>query len=145
MPYTICAAAATAAKLPQSCPTLCDPIDGSPPGSPIPRILHGSLQHRNLLPSPVTSTTGCCFCFGSFSSFFLELFLHSFPVAYWAPTDMGSSSFVCHIFLPFHTVHGVLETRILKWFTIPFSSGPRFVRTLHHDLSGLGGPTQHGS
>ena len=29
-------AAAAAAKSPQSCPTLCDPIDGSPPGSPIP-------------------------------------------------------------------------------------------------------------
>ena len=28
-----------AAKLLQSCPTLWDPIDGSPPGSPIPRIL----------------------------------------------------------------------------------------------------------
>ena len=31
--------AAAAAKLHQSCPTLCDPIDGSPPGSPIPGIL----------------------------------------------------------------------------------------------------------
>ena len=31
--------AAAAAKSPQSCPTLCDPIDGSPPGSPIPGIL----------------------------------------------------------------------------------------------------------
>ena len=30
---------AAAAKLLQSCPTLCDPIDGSPPGSPIPGIL----------------------------------------------------------------------------------------------------------
>ena len=28
-----------AAKSPQSCPTLCDPIDGSPPGSPVPGIL----------------------------------------------------------------------------------------------------------
>ena len=28
-----------AAKWLQSCPTLCDPIDGSPPGSPIPGIL----------------------------------------------------------------------------------------------------------
>ena len=27
------------AKLLQSCPTLCDPIDGSPPGSPVPGIL----------------------------------------------------------------------------------------------------------
>ena len=34
----MCAAAA-AAKLLQLCPTLCDPIDGSPPGSPIPGIL----------------------------------------------------------------------------------------------------------
>ena len=32
-------AAATAAKSLQSCPTLCDPIDGSPPGSPVPGIL----------------------------------------------------------------------------------------------------------
>ena len=33
------AAAAAAAKSLQSCPTLCDPIDSSPPGSPIPGIL----------------------------------------------------------------------------------------------------------
>ena len=33
------AAAAAAAKSLQSCPTLCDPRDGSPPGSPIPGIL----------------------------------------------------------------------------------------------------------
>jgi len=54
---------------------------------------HCSFQHQTLLPSPVTSTTGCCFHFGSISSFFLELFPHSSPVAYWAPTDLGSSSF----------------------------------------------------
>ena len=35
----VAAAAAAAAKLLQSCPTLCDPIDGSPPGSPVPGIL----------------------------------------------------------------------------------------------------------
>ena len=33
------AAAAAAAKSLQSCPTLRDPIDGSPPGSPVPGIL----------------------------------------------------------------------------------------------------------
>ena len=33
------AAAAAAAKLLQSCPTLCDPTDGSPPGSPVPGVL----------------------------------------------------------------------------------------------------------
>ena len=32
------AAAAAAAKSHQSCPTLCDPIEGSPPGSPVPGI-----------------------------------------------------------------------------------------------------------
>ena len=32
-------AAAAAAKSLQPCPTLCDPIDGSPPGSPVPGIL----------------------------------------------------------------------------------------------------------
>ena len=31
--------AVAAAKSLQSCPTLCDPIDGSPPGSPVPGIL----------------------------------------------------------------------------------------------------------
>ena len=35
---------------------------------------------------------------------------------------------------------GVLKARILKWFAIPFSSGPHSVRPLHHDLSILGGP-----
>ena len=34
-----CSAVAAAAKLLQSCPTLYDPIDGSPPGSPVPGIL----------------------------------------------------------------------------------------------------------
>ena len=52
-----------------------------------------SLQHQTLLPSSVTSTTGCCFCFGSVSSFFLEFSLHWSPVAYWTPTNLGSSSF----------------------------------------------------
>ena len=52
-----------------------------------------SLHHRTLLLSPVTSTTGYCFCFGSIPSFSLELFLHWSAVAYWAPTNLGSSSF----------------------------------------------------
>ena len=37
--YAMNSAAAAAAKSLQSCPTLCDPIDGSPPGSPVPEIL----------------------------------------------------------------------------------------------------------
>ena len=39
----IAAAAAAAAKSCQSCPTLCDPIDGSPPGSPVPGILQARI------------------------------------------------------------------------------------------------------
>ena len=54
-----------------------------------------SLQDRTLLLSPVPSTTGYFFFFyfGCILSFFLELFLHWSPLAYWAPTDLGSSSF----------------------------------------------------
>ena len=39
--------------------------------------------------------------------------------------QLGEFIFQCLMFLPFHTVHGVLKARVLKWFTIPFSSGPR--------------------
>ena len=53
----------------------------------------------------------------------------------------GEVTFQCHIFLLFHTAHGILKARILKWFAIPFASGPRFVRTLQHDPSVFGGPT----
>ena len=44
--------AAAAAKLLQSCPTLCDPVDGSPPGSPVP----GILQARTLEGAAVSSS-----------------------------------------------------------------------------------------
>ena len=54
---------------------------------------------------------------------------------------------ICTLFVLIHTVHtvdGVLKVRILKWFAIPFSSGPHSVIPLHHDPSLLGGPTWHG-
>ena len=38
--------AATAAKSLQSCPTLCDPIDSNPPGSPVPGILQARTLER---------------------------------------------------------------------------------------------------
>ena len=65
-----------------------------------------SLQHQTLLPSSVTATTGCCFCFGSVFSLFLELFFHWSPVAYWVPTELGSSSFCVLSFLLFR---GILD------------------------------------
>ena len=47
------AAAAAAAKSLQSCPTLCDPIDGSPTGSPIPGILQARTLEWVPFPSPL--------------------------------------------------------------------------------------------
>ena len=101
-----------------------------------------SLQYWTLLSSPDTSTTEHCFCFGSAFSFFLELFLHSSPVAYWNISTCGLT-FQCHIFLSFHTIHGVLKARTLKWLAIPFSCGPCFLRTLHYDPSILSGLAWH--
>ena len=57
-----------------------------------------SLLHRTLLLSPVTSTARYCFCFGSIPSFFLELFLHWSPVAYWHLLTWGVSLSVSYHF-----------------------------------------------
>ena len=46
--YIYSAAAAAAAKSLQSCPTLCDPIDGSPPGSSVPGILQARTHWSGL-------------------------------------------------------------------------------------------------
>ena len=78
------------------------------------------LSHWTLLPSPVTSITGCCFCFDSVSSFYLELFLHSSPVAYWAPTNLGSSSFSVLSFCLFILFMGF--SRQEYWSGLPFPS-----------------------
>ena len=45
-------AAAAAAKSLQSCPTLCNPIDGSPPGSPVPGILQAKTLEWVAIPAP---------------------------------------------------------------------------------------------
>ena len=79
-----------------------------------------SLQNRTLLLSLVISTTGYCICFGSIPSFFLELFLHWSPVAYWAPTDLGSSSFSILLFCLFILFTGF--SRQEYWSGLPFPS-----------------------
>ena len=100
-----------------------------------------SLQHQTLLPSPVTCTTRFIFALVHLSipprvtsPFFSSSILGTY--------QPGQFIFQCPIFFPFH---GVLKARTLKWFAIPFSSGPHFIRTLHCDPSILGGPTWHGS
>ena len=79
-----------------------------------------SLQHQTLLPSPVTYTTGYCFLFDSVSSFFLELFFHWSPVAYWAPTDLRSSPFSVLSFCLFIPFMGF--SRQEYWSGLPFPS-----------------------
>ena len=58
IPQTEEPAAAAAAKLLQSCPTLCDPIDGSPPGSAIPGILKARTLQWVAIAFSNTSTAG---------------------------------------------------------------------------------------
>ena len=95
-----------------------------------------SLQHQTLLVSPVTSTTGYCFCFGSIPSFFLELFLHWSPVAYWAPNDLGCSSFGILSFCVFLLFMGF--SRQEYWSGLPF---PSPVDHILSDLSTMTSPS----
>ena len=59
------------------------------------------------------STAGHHFCFGSTSSFFLELFLHSSPVAILDTYQPGGLIFQFHISLPFHTVYEIRRCLLL--------------------------------
>ena len=90
-----------------------------------------SLQHWTFLLSPVTSTTRYYFCFSSIPWFFLELFLHWSPVAYWAPTSLGSSSFSILSFCLFILFMGfsgknteVVCHSLLQWTTFCQTSLP---------------------
>ena len=81
------AAAAATAKLLQSCLTLCDPIDSSPPGSPIPGILQArilewvAISFSNAWKWKVKVKSLSCF----------RLFATPWSVAYQAPPSMGFS------------------------------------------------------
>ena len=92
--------AAAAAKSLQSCPTLCDPIDSSPPGSPVPGILQARTR------------VGC--------HFFLQCrkVKSESEVAQSCPTlsDLMGCS------LPGSPVHGICQARVLEWGAIAFSA-----------------------
>ena len=96
------AAAAVTAKLLQSCPTLCDPIEGSPPGSPFPGILQGRT---------------------------LEWVAISFFNAWKWKVKVKSLSSVRHLVTPWTAayqasrVHGIFQARVLEWVAIAFSRG----------------------
>ena len=94
------------------------------------------LQQWTLLLSPVSSTIQCCFCFGSIPSFFLELFLHLSPVAYWAPTNLESSFFIILSFCLFILFMGF--SREEYWSGLPF---PSPVNHILSDLSTMTRPS----
>ena len=79
--------AAAAAKSLQSCPTLCDPVDGSPPGSPIP----GILQARTLEWVAISFSSARKWKGKVKSLSRVQLFPTPWTAAYQAPPSMGFS------------------------------------------------------
>ena len=75
--------AAAAAKSLQSCPTLCDPIDGSPPGSPIPGILQARVLESPTPGAYLNSHPSCWWCHSTISSSVVPFSscLQSFPAS----------------------------------------------------------------
>ena len=79
--------AAAAAKSLQSCPTLCDPIDGNPPGSRVP----GILQARTLEWVAISSSNAWKWKVKVKSLSRVQLFATPWTAAYQAPLSMGVS------------------------------------------------------
>ena len=93
----VTAAATAAAKLLQSCPTLCHPTDGSPPGSPIPG--------KN-------TEVGCHFLLQCMKVK-RESEVAQSCLTLSDPMDCSP---------PGSSVHGILQARVLEWGAIVFSS-----------------------
>ena len=89
--------AAAAAKSLQSCPTLCNPIDGSPPGSPVP----GILQARTLEWVVISLSNAWKW------KVKVKSLSHVQPPA--TPMDCSPSG---------SSVHGTLQARVLEWVAI---------------------------
>ena len=127
-------------------------MDCSTPGLPFHHQLHGPKIPDSCAPlffteSDFTSVTSHIHNWALFSLWLCHFILSGvisplFSSSILRTYQPGEFIFQCDIFLPFHTVHGVLKVRILKWFAIPSFRGPHFVRTLHYDPSILGGPTR---
>ena len=80
--------ATTASKSLQSCPTLCDPMDGSPPGSPVP----GILQARSLEWVAISFSNAWKWKVKVKSLSHVRLVATPWTAAYQAPPSMGFSS-----------------------------------------------------
>ena len=89
------------AKSLQLCPTLCDPIDGSPIGSPVP----GILQAKN-------TGVGCHFLLQCMKMKSESEVAQSCPTLR-DPMDCS---------LPGSSVHGILQARVLEWVATAFSN-----------------------
>ena len=94
--------AAAAAELLQPCPMLSDPIDGSPPGSPIP----GILQARTL--------EWVAISFSNAGKWKVKVKLLSCCPTLRDPMDCSP---------PGSSVRGILQARVLQWGAIVFSGG----------------------
>ena len=90
---------AAAAKSLQSCPTLCDPIDGSPPGSPVP----GILQARRV--------EWVAISFSNAWKWKVKVKSLS-PVQHSDPMDCSP---------PGSSIHWIFQARVLEWGAIAFS------------------------
>ena len=100
LPNITYAAAAAAAKSFQSCPTLCDPIDGGPPGSPVP----GILQARTLEWVAISFSNAWKWKVTVKSLSRVQLLATPWTAAYQAPPSMG-----------------FFQARVLEWGAIAFS------------------------
>ena len=116
-------AAAAAAKSLQSCPTLCNPIDGSPPGSPIP----GILQTRTLEWVAISFSNASKWKVKVKSLSCVRLFTTPWTSAHQAPPSMGFSRQEYGRRVPLPSPDPPprvmqIETKIIKWDLIKIKS-----------------------
>ena len=106
------AIAAAAAKLCQPCPTVCDPIDGSPPGSPVP----GILQVRTLEGVAISFSNAWKWKLKVKSLSRVWFFAAPWTVAYQAPPSMGfyKQEYWSGLPLPFLMDDNIAVVEILK-------------------------------
>ena len=108
LPTMLMPSSAAAAKSLQSCPTLCDPRDGSPPGSPVP----GILQARSLDWVAISFSNAWKWKVKVKSLSCVWLFMAPWTVAYQAPPSMGFSRQEYWSGLPFPSPGDLPETDI---------------------------------